>query len=184
MTSSSGDRSKAFPAIEKKHGRPVSHWFSLLEQLGAATYDQQMALLRDRHGFSRDHANAVVMTHRGSSTTRRHPTPDDYFASLDPPSAASARAIFAAIEDGVPDLSLVIAWNQPMLKHASGYVFGLSTAKHHFTLAPFSAAVIEAFADRLAGYKRGKKTFNVPHSWTVDRELLVSMVEARLAELG
>ncbi len=184
VSSSTGDRSKVFPAIEQKHGRPMSFWFALLERSGASRYEEQMALLQQQHGLSRTHANAVVMTHRGSSTTRRFETPADYFDSLAPEAAATAQAVFAAIRKGVPGLELVTAWNQPMLKHPSGYVFGLSASKAHLTLAPFSAAVIDAFADRLAGYKRGKKTFNVPFDWAVDAGLLVAMAKARMAELG
>jgi uncharacterized protein YdhG (YjbR/CyaY superfamily) len=182
--SSSGDRSKAFPAIERKHGHPMTHWFALLEQSDATRYEEQMALLQQHHGFGRAHANAVVMTHRGSSTTRRYETPEEYFGSLAAEAAVTARAIFAAIRKGVPGLELVVAWNQPMLKHPSGYVFGLSASRNHLTLAPFSAAVIDAFADRLGGFRRGKKTFGVPLDWTVDAGLLVAMTRARLAELG
>jgi uncharacterized protein YdhG (YjbR/CyaY superfamily) len=184
VSSSTGDRSKVFPAIEHKHGRPISDWFALLEQNGTTRYEEQMALLQQQHGFSRAHANAVVMTHRGSSTTRRFETPQDYFDSLTPEAAVTARAVFDTIQERVPGLELVTAWNQPMLKHPSGYVFGLSASKAHLTLAPFSAAVVEAFADRLAGYKRGKKSFNVPFGWTVDAGLLVAMTKARLAEIG
>jgi hypothetical protein len=38
------------------------------------TYDEQMALLQGDHGFSRAHANAVVMYTRGSTTSRRFST--------------------------------------------------------------------------------------------------------------
>jgi uncharacterized protein YdhG (YjbR/CyaY superfamily) len=142
-----------------------------------------MALLREGHGFSRAHANAVVMTHRGSSTTRRFPTPDDWFASVDPEAAATARAIFAAIQKRIRSLELVTAWNQPMLKAPSGYVFGLSAAKAHLTLNPFSESALADCADRLAGYRRAKQTFQVPFGWKVDSQLLVAMVRIRLAEL-
>ncbi|NCZ67441.1 MAG: DUF4287 domain-containing protein, partial [Acidimicrobiia bacterium] len=55
------ERSAHFPAIEKKHGKPVSHWLKLLAPLRGRPYTEQMALLQGRHRFSRNHANAVVM---------------------------------------------------------------------------------------------------------------------------
>lgn len=183
MPSSSGDRSKQFPAIEKKHGVPVQHWFDLLAEHGDAKYDEQMALLQEGHGFSRAHANAIVMTHRGSSTTRRFETPDDYFAGVDPVGARTARAIFTAIQKGVKGLELVTAWNQPMLRAEGGYVFGLNVGKNHITMGPWGDDVIAQFADELAGYKCGKKTFTVPLDWTVDAELVVDMATYRMAEL-
>jgi hypothetical protein len=61
MALNDGDRSQFFPAIEKKHGLPVSHWLSELSELGEAKYPEQIAYLRENHGFSQAHANAVVM---------------------------------------------------------------------------------------------------------------------------
>ena len=71
-----------------------------------------------------------------------------------------------------------------MLKAESGYVFGLSVAKAHITMNPMSGTVMEAFADRLSGYKCGKKTFNVPLDWKVDATLLADIARFRLQELG
>ena len=184
MASTTGDRSKQFPAIERKHGVPVQHWFDLLAASDLSKYDEQMTLLQEGHGFSRANANAIVMTHRGSTTTRKYATAEEYFSTLDDVKAATARSIFAAIQKGVKGLELVTAWNQPILKAESGYVFGLTASKAHLTLNPFSRAVIEAFADRLTGYKCGKNTFNVPVDWRVDRALLVAMVKMRMAELS
>ena len=183
MATAGGDRSAQFPAIERKHGLPVAHWFDLLAASDAAKYGEQMALLQEGHGFSRAHANAVVMTHRGSSTTRRFATAEDYFAAVDPVGAATARATFAAINRGVKGLELVTAWNQPMLKRGTDYVFGLSVQTRHITMGPMGNGVIAAFAGQLADYKCGKKTFNVPLDWKVDGPLLVAMARYRLAEL-
>lgn len=183
MPSPTGDRSSQFPAIERRYGFPIRHWFDLLAASDAATYDEQMTLLQGDHGFSRAHANAVVMTHRGSSTTRRFATPEDWFASVDPAAAATARSIFAAIQKRVRGLELVTAWNQPILRSSSGYVFGLSAAKAHLTLNPFSDAALDACADRLAGYTCAKRTFRVPLDWKVDGPLLAALVRVRMDEL-
>ena len=184
MASTTGDRAKQFPAIEKRYGQPVQHWLDLLASSDATRYEAQMALLQEGHGFSRAHANAVVMTHRGSATTRKYATPDDYFTAVDPVGAATARAIFAAIQKEVKGLELVTAWNQPMLKAEGGYVFGLNVQGNHITMGPLGVDVIGVFADRLDGYKRGKKTFNVPLDWKVDTRLLVDMAMYRMAEFG
>ena len=180
--STTGDRSKQFPAIEKKHGRPVRHWLDLLAESGEERYESQMAMLQEGHGFSRAHANAVVMTHRGSTTTRRYRDAEAYFGSFDPVPAATARSIFAAIQRGVKGLDLVTAWNQPMLRCDDGYVFGLNIQTRHITLGPLGTEVIAQFADRLTAYRCGKKTFNVPLDWQVDSKLLVAMAKYRMAE--
>lgn len=179
-----GDRSVHFAAIERKHGHPVSYFFDQLQALEATRYEEQMAYLQENHGFSRTHANALVMTHRGSTSTRRHDGPEAWFAALEPARQRTARAIFSAITARFPDLELVIAWNQPMLKAGKAYVFGLSAAKSHFTLNPMSGAVIARMTDDLAGYRVNKNTFVVPDDWEVDASLLEKLVSLRRAELG
>jgi uncharacterized protein YdhG (YjbR/CyaY superfamily) len=183
MPTNDGDRTKVFPAIEKKHGGPISLWIDRVRELGDAKYPQQIAFLRENHGFSQAHANALVMYVRDSPTSKRFATPDHYFASLDPTAAATAKKIFAAISKAHPELELAIAWNQPMLRTGRQYVIGLSAAKHHLLLNPFSVDVLEAFAPRLSNFEVNKRTFKVPVDWKVDAGLLRDMVAARLAEL-
>lgn len=185
MADASGDRTKYFPAIERKHGGPISVWLDRLEDLGDAKYPEQVAYLRENHGFSQAHANALVMYARGSTSSKRFATPDDYFATLDPTARATAKAVFASIGERHPELDLVVAWNHPMLRTDDGqYVIGLSAAKHHLLINPFSGDIMRAFSERLSGYEVNKQTFKVPPDWKVDPALLDDLVEARLAEIG
>lgn len=183
MPDVSGDRSKYFPAIEKKHGGPISLWIERLQDLGDAKYPDQIAFLRENHGFSQTHANALVMHVRGSLTSKRFATPDEFLKTLDPAVKKTAKSIFSAITNKYPDLELVIAWNQPMLRLGSGYVFGLSVAKNHISLSPFSSDVLLSFAHQLKEYEVKKNTFQVPLNWKVDVSLLQSMAKARIAEM-
>ena len=184
MAGDDGDRTKFFPAIENKHGGPISIWLGRLAELGDAKYPEQIAYLRENHGFSQAHANALVMYVRNSPTSKRFKTPDDFFATLDPTAAATAKAIFAAIMKAHPDLELVIAWNQPMLRYEGQYVFGVTVLKGHILLAPWSRDVLKKFAPRLKDYDVNKKTIQVPVDWKVDAKLLQDMAKARLAELS
>lgn len=181
-TASSGDRAAHFPAIERRHGRPVQHWIDAVAALGEVPYGEQMAFLRDVHGFSRTHANAVVMTVRGSTSARRFDGPEAYFASIGADHARLARAILAAITDSHPDLELVIAWNQPMLRRGTEYVFGLSASATHLTIAPWHG-LSDAVRAQLGGLHASKKTVRVPLDWEIDTELLELMVTERLAML-
>ena len=54
-----------FPAIEKKYGQPMSYWFDQMEQVADRKYPEQIAFLKENHGFSQAHANALVMYSRG-----------------------------------------------------------------------------------------------------------------------
>lgn len=187
MATDPGDRTRHFAAIERKHGLPAGHWLGLLTELGEAKYPEQMALLQEGHGFSRAHANALVMYHRGSTTSRRFTSHDDWYAQQTPEAAATARAIFAAIHQRVAGLESVIAWNQPMLRVDAGYVIGCSAATKHLSLNPFSPPIIDRFRPRLEQIGGGKVTshlFSVPLGWSIDGGLLGEIVTARLTELS
>jgi uncharacterized protein YdhG (YjbR/CyaY superfamily) len=175
-----GDRSSHFPAIEKKHGKPMSHWHRVMKRVADGKYDEQMALLMGEHGFSRTHANALVMWTRGSTTSRRHSDVEGYLATVDEVAAATMRRIFAALRREFPRVQTVMAWNQPMLKHGDRYVFGASVSARHITIAPWDAGVLVTLAPRLVGYHVNKKTVRVPVDWKVDRALLRDMVAPQM----
>jgi len=106
MATSDGDRSKFFPVIEKKHGGPISIWIDRLRELGDAKYPEQIAFLRENHGFSQAHANALVMYVRGSTSSKRFDTPAAYFKTLEPSTAKKIKEIFSSITSTYSDLQL------------------------------------------------------------------------------
>lgn len=178
MGTDAGDRSRHWPAIEKKHGEPMEYWFDQVRAVEGGKYADQVARLQEGFGFSRAHANAVVMYVRGSATSKRFGTLDDYLAGVDPTAAATVRAIFDCVLAAEPGLELVIAWNQPMVRDAEGYVFGVSVGKSHILLAPWDHAVLAELRPRLEaeGYTVNKKTVRVPVDWRVDEDLLRAML--------
>lgn len=184
MADASGDRSKFFPAIEKKYGEKIQHWISLLQDLETTKYPEQIAYLRENYGFSQAHANALVMYVRGSTTSKRVATPAEFFKGIDPVARKTAKSIFSTITEKYPDLELVVAWNQPMLRQGKDYIIGISVAKNHITINPFSGNVLEQCAKRLSKYVVNKKTFQVPPDWKVDSPLLHALIKARIAELS
>jgi len=177
------DRSKRdsyFPAIEKKYGEPMSFWFSQMKKLEGKKYPEQMAFLQEKYGFTRTHANALIMFSRGSESSRRHDSPKEYFATLDKETAKTMRKIFKVIQAKYPKLDLVMAWNQPMLKDGDRYIFGCSASKNHITVAPWDPKVLKKVAPMLEGFVVNKKTFRVPSNWKVDEKLLIAMVRENL----
>jgi uncharacterized protein YdhG (YjbR/CyaY superfamily) len=173
-------RESHFPAIEKRYGEPMSYWFTQMKKVTGKKYPEQMAFLQENYGFSRAHANALVMFTRGSTSSRRHEKPKDYFATLDMEKARTIKKIFRIIQAKYPRLELVIAWNQPMLKDKERYVFGCSASKNHITIAPWDPKVLKKVAPMLEGYVVNKKTIRVPSDWKVDEKLLIAMVNENL----
>ena len=109
---------------------------------------------------------------------------DEYFASLDDTKAATLRRVLNVIATNFPDSSVKLAWNTPQIQIEGKYVFGMSAAKNHLSLAPWSEAAMTTFADRLAPYETTKGLFKVPVDWDVDGTLITDLIQARMAELG
>ncbi len=49
-----------FPSIEKTYGKPVAHWFALLETVKDLKHMEQVAFLKSEHKLGHGHANALV----------------------------------------------------------------------------------------------------------------------------
>lgn len=160
----------------------MSYWFGVMAEMADQKYPEQVAYLRENYGFTQTHANALVMYSRGSKSAQRFNAPSDYFKTLDGEQAKTVRAIFKAITMKYPQLELVIAWNQPMLRSEGKYIFGVSVAKNHILMAPWSKDVIEKFTPKMKDLDVKKKTIGVPNDWQVDEKLLQAMAKARMAE--
>lgn len=183
MSEKNPERDSYFPAIEKKHGLPMSYWFDQMEKIADRKYAEQIAFLREEHGFSQVHANALVLYCRGSKSAKKFGTVDEYFAQFDEEKSETARRIFKVIMDKLPGAELVVAWNKPMLRLHDQYIFGLSIHTKHILIAPWGDGVIDRFQPRLSKYETNKKTFKVPVDWEIDAKLLRDMTSARIAEV-
>ena len=160
----------------------MAYWFEVMKKLEGRKYPEQIAYLKENYGFSQSHANALVMFTRGSTSSKRFDTVSDYYKSIDPQQAKTIRAMLKAIQGKFAQLEVVIAWNQPMLRVDTHYVFGVSACKNHILIAPGSTTVLDKFAPRLKDHTVNKKTIAVPNDWQVDAALLIAMTRARLAE--
>lgn len=179
----SGEREEYFPLIEKKYGEKMSYWFTVMKEVEGEKYPVQIAHLKENYGFSQAHANALVMYMRGSTSSKRFETPAEYFKTVTPKQAKTMKAIFKAITSKYPQLELVIAWNQPMLKFEKQYIFGCSAATNHILIAPWDQDVLKKYTPKFKDYKVNKKTIALPNDWEVDAKLLQAMAKDSLAAL-
>ena len=161
----------------------MSYWFERMAEIAGQKYPEQIAYLRENHGFTQAHANALVLYSRGSTSSKKYDTVEQYLAQFDEVRRQTVLDVFAAITSKFSKLETVIAWNQPMLKQDTQYIFGATVLKNHILLAPWSKDVLEAFAERLSGYEVNKKTFKIPVDWKVDKKLLRDIAAARISEL-
>lgn len=176
-----GDRTRFWPAIEARTGRPMSDWFDVLAAFPGTSYPEQVAFLREEHGFSQAHANALVMFMRGSATSRRFTTLDGYLATADRAAASTLRRIFEGLLERHPGTEVVIAWNHPLLSTGGQHLLGVSMSARRLLLAPWSVEVLDAFRPRLADYTLNRRTVRLPFDWDIDEQLLDDLVAAELS---
>jgi len=181
--SKSGEREDYFPLIEKKYGEKMSYWFKVMKEIEGEKYPVQIAHLKENYGFSQAHANALVMYSRGSTSSKHFETPAEFFKTVSPQQAKTMKAIFKAITTKYPQLELVVAWNQPMLKFEKHYIFGCSAATNHILIAPWDQDVLKKYTPKFKDYKVNKKTIALPNDWEVDVKLLQAMAKDSLAAL-
>ena len=162
----------------------MSYWFGQMQEISDRKYPEQIAYLRENHGFTQAHANALVLYSRGSTSAHRFNSLDDYLKPLDDVKRETVLNIFNTITKKYPKMEVVIAWNKPMLKLGDQYVFALSVHAKHIVLAPWGDSVIARFESQLAGYETNKKTIKVPVDWKVDKKLLLDLVTTRISELA
>ena len=183
MPKAGATRDSHFPAIEKRYGEPMSHWHKVMARVAGKKYPEQMAHLQENHGFSKAHANALVMFTRGSVSAQRFATPTAFYKSVSAEQARTIRAIFKAVKAKYPSLELVIAWNQPMLRKGTNYILGASATKGYILINPFSKNVIDEFRPKLREYRVLKHTIALPSNWDIDAPLIHAIAKARIAEL-
>ena len=176
-------REAYFPAIEKRYGEKMAYWLKVMAKLEGKKYAEQVAHLKENYGFSQAHANALVMYSRGSESSVRFANLTEYYKSIPAPQAKTIKAIYKAITSKYPQLELVIAWNQPMVKLGKDYIFGASASSKHVLIAPWDQDVLKEFAPKFKEGNALKKTIQLPIDWEVDAKLLQSMIKASLANL-
>ena len=148
-----------------------------MKDLEGLKYPEQIAYLKEEHGFSQVHANALVMYSRGSTSSKRFDTLADFLKNEDAVKQKTIKKIFKVIQEKYPKSELVIAWNKPMIKINEKYVFGVATTKNYLLIAPFDADTIDVLRPKLKDYKVNKKTIEVPSDWKVDEKLLLTIVK-------
>ena len=56
-----------FPSIEKKYGKPISHWLEVLGAMKGKKHMEMVVALKSEHEMGHGHANALVAYHRARS---------------------------------------------------------------------------------------------------------------------
>lgn len=107
---------------------------------------------------------------------------DAYIAERPPEVRPTLQAIRSTIRAAAPDAVERFAWGMPTYWQGRN-IMHFAAFKHHIGLYPGSEAV-EAFSDRLVGYKTSKGTIRFPLDGEVDQRLIADLVRWNISRLG
>jgi uncharacterized protein YdhG (YjbR/CyaY superfamily) len=88
------------------------------------------------------------------------------------------------IQDAAPDATESIAYDMPAFRSNGRFLVSYAAFKHHDSLFPASAAVIEALGGELTPYLAGKGTIRFPAWRPIPAGLVRRVVGVRLRETG
>ena len=109
---------------------------------------------------------------------------DAYFAEVDEPKRSTLEEMRRRILAVVPDAEQTISYACPAFKVEGKVVAGLAAFKNHLSYLPHSGSTLGTVADRIKDYSGTKSALHFPVDEPIPPELVRTLVETRLRELG
>ena len=89
----------------------------------------------------------------------------------------------STIRAAAPDASEVIAYNMPALRRDGRFLVSYEAYKRHYSIFPWSDAMLAELGDELRPYAVGKGTLRFPADQPIPLGLVTRVVEVRLREV-
>ena len=89
----------------------------------------------------------------------------------------------STIRAAAPDASEVIAYNMPALRRDGRFLVSYEAYKRHYSIFPWSDAMLAELGDELRPYAVGKGTLRFPADRPIPLGLVTRIVEVRLREV-
>jgi uncharacterized protein YdhG (YjbR/CyaY superfamily) len=108
----------------------------------------------------------------------------DYLEGLDAERRAALQRVVDIARKVAPEAEEGTSYGMPALRLAGRPLIGVTAAKGHLSLFPFSPDVVEAVSDDLPGFSLSKGTIRFTPDHPVPDDIVERIVALRLAELG
>ena len=109
---------------------------------------------------------------------------DEYMAQLPDYRRAVMEQIRSTVRAAAPDASEVIAYNMPAFRLDGRFLVSYESFKRHYSLFPWSDAMVEELGEALRPYAVGKGTIRFPADEPIPLELITRIVQIRNHEVG
>jgi len=107
---------------------------------------------------------------------------DEYIAAQPDAVQAVLELVRGAIRKALPRAEEAISYKMPTYKLNGEVVLYFAGWKHHYSLYPAGASLVDAFKDELAPYKVDKSTIRFPFSEPVPVKLIAHIAKFRATE--
>lgn len=108
---------------------------------------------------------------------------DEYMAQLPDDRRAVMEQLRSTIRSAAPDATEVISYNMPAFRLNGRFLVSYEAFKRHYSLFPWSDAMVEELGDEMNRYAVGKGTIRFPADDPIPLELVTRIVEFRHREV-
>ena len=109
---------------------------------------------------------------------------DEYMAQLPDDRRAVMEQLRSTIRSAAPDAIEVISYNMPAFRLDGRFLVSYEAFKRHYSLFPWSDAMVEELGDEMKPYAVGKGTIRFPADEPIPLELVTRIVEIRNREVA
>lgn len=114
----------------------------------------------------------------------KYATVDDYMAGLSDDRREAMEQLRATIRAAAPQATEAIAYNMPAFRLHGRFFVSYEAFKRHYSLFPWSDAMLAELGDALAPYAVGKGTIRFPTDEPIPLDLVTRIIEIRLREFA
>ena len=107
---------------------------------------------------------------------------DEYMASLPDDRRRVMEELRSTIRAAAPDASEAIAYNMPAFRLDGRFFVSYEAYKHHYSLFPWSDAMVSELGAELEPYAVGKGTIRFPADAPIPVDLVSRIIRIRLRE--
>ena len=110
---------------------------------------------------------------------------DEYMAQLPDDRRAVMEHLRSTIRSAAaPDAAEVISYNMPAFRLGGRFLVSYEAFKHHYSLFPWSDAMVEELGEEMKPYAVGKGTIRFPADKPIPLDLVSRIVEIRNREVA
>ena len=109
---------------------------------------------------------------------------DEYMAQLPDDRRAVMEQLRSTIRSAAPDATEVISYNMPAFRLDGRFLVSYEAFKRHYSLFPWSDAMVEELGDEMRPYAVGKGTIRFPADEPIPLDLVTRIVAIRIREVA